>query len=243
MADKIDILTEDEDEVWERIARNNYSSTLLQPEAWFKAANEITAAMTQLEPKVLAWWQSIRSWADGNGIFDEHNVSGTYMMLAGYAIENLCKGHFINRLHSSEQIRRLELEQKVAKGELDESAIVKDCWKLTTAERQQVKSDGKFPSRLDKKHNLLEMVSLTGLRVKGTDDEELLARLTWAVRWFGRYPIPLSFKGMDKTKLSDGKTYSTTVLAGNDLERIKTLITTLRSHVGAKESYRLSEGT
>ncbi len=131
--------------------------------------------MDVLEPHLLAWWQSMHEWHRGNAMFREHDFCGLYMMLAGYAIENLCKGDAVDGLTSEEQIKRRELEEKVASGQLSQSSIVQECWKLTADEREQVKTDGKLPDRL-KRHELVAFVTATGLPL--TTDEQETPRTT-----------------------------------------------------------------
>ena len=84
---------------WDKVALSNYSTTLLSPQKWFETANQVGAAMAILEPQILVEWEMTREWARGRGIFPEHSLSGTYMMLAGLVIENLCKGHAVDGMH------------------------------------------------------------------------------------------------------------------------------------------------
>jgi hypothetical protein len=89
---------------WDRISLSNYAADLLNSRKWFETANELTAAMSVLEPHVLAWWQSLKEWSNGNAqIFREHGFQPLYMMLASYAIENLCKGYSVRRLDPTER--------------------------------------------------------------------------------------------------------------------------------------------
>jgi len=172
-------------------------------------------------------------------MFREHDFCGLYMMLAGYAIENLCKGDAVDGLTSEEQIKRRELEEKVASGQLSQSSIVQECWKLTADEREQVKTDGKLPDRL-KRHELVAFVTATGLPLT-TDEQELLERLKRAVLWFGRYPVPKDYRDRDETRLPDGTRYSTSWIGSTDTYRIKLLIQHLRKHLDAPESYRVTD--
>ena len=138
-------------------------------------------------------------------MFGEHSFAGLYMMLAGFAVENFCKGHDV------------------------------DC--LTLPQREQVKTKGKLPKRLDS-HNLVQLVSRTGLSIDPLE-EELLERLTRAVFWFGRSPVPTHHLNRDKTRLKSGKLHSTSWIGITDLYRAKALIQRIRQHVSAPESYRV----
>ncbi len=110
---------------------------------------------------------------------------------------------------------------------------------LTFEERAEVKTHGRLPKRVEG-HNLLRLVSDTGLSV-GIEEEELLQRMRRAVVWFGRYPVPKYYRDRDRAKLQDGKTYSTSWEGSMDAHRTKQLIRRIRDHVGALESYRVSE--
>jgi len=157
--------------------------------------------------------------------------------LAGFVIENLCKGHAVDELTSHEWLTRSKLEQQVAEGELKKDAIVQHCWKLTSHEREKVKKSGTLPKRI-KDHDLPRFVTNTGLSPIDIAEEELLERLKRAVVWFGRYPVPTRYQNRDRTRLKDGKIYSTSWRGGADPPRINALIKRLREHLGAPESYR-----
>jgi hypothetical protein len=192
---------------WDAVSLSNYSGELLRSQEWFENANELTAAMDVLEPHVLAYWQSMHEWSRGNMMFREHGFTALFMMLAGFAIENLCKGCAVE--------------------------------KLTFEERAEVKANGNLPKRLEG-HNLLELVKGVDLSVT-IEEEELLQRLRRAVVWFGRYPIPKYYRNRDRTKLQNGKTYSTSWEGSTDAHRTKRLIARIRHHVGALESYRVKD--
>lgn len=88
---------------WDAVSRSNYANELLSSQEWFDTANELTAAMELLEPHVLAYWQSMYHWSKGTMMFREHAFTALYMMLAGFAIENLCKGFAVNKLTFKER--------------------------------------------------------------------------------------------------------------------------------------------
>lgn len=222
---------------WDKVSRINYSSALLSPQKWFETANEMTAALAVLEPHVLAQWEITREWSRGNGIFPEHSLCGIYMMLAGLVIENLCKGHAVDELTPKEQVTRSKLEKQVANGTVKQNAILRQCWKLTSDEREQVKESGQLPRRIQGHHELPRFVTNTGLPIDITE-EELLERLKRAVVWFGRYPVPTDYRNRDQKRLNNGKIYSTSWVGGADAARINALIKRLRKHLEAPESFR-----
>jgi len=97
-----------------QIAR--FSQYVLSPEAWFCIADELEAAMKLLEPQIERCWENVRTNA---GVVEnkdiepppKHSLINVHMMLAGFAIENLCKGHLAGRLTWKER-------KKVKAGEL-----------------------------------------------------------------------------------------------------------------------------
>lgn len=149
----------------------------------------------------------MHEWSKKNMMFREHGFTALYMMLGGFAMENLCKGYLVNG--------------------------------LKTEEREEVKKNGELPKRLNS-HDLSSLVKDINLSMNA-EEEELLQRLKRAVLWFGRYPVPRYYRNRDRAQLSDGKTYSTSWIGSTDAHRIKQLIKRIRDHVGARESYRVSD--
>jgi hypothetical protein len=80
-----------------RIAR--FSQYMTQ-EAWFHTANKLIAAMKLLEPHIESYWESAnaRFLGQDSEPEPEHSLTDVYMMLAGFAIENLCKAYLVDRL-------------------------------------------------------------------------------------------------------------------------------------------------
>jgi hypothetical protein len=147
-----------------QIAR--FSQYVLSPEAWFRIADELEAAIKLLEPQIDRFWELFRAEA---GVVEKkdsepcpkHSLINVHMMLAGFAIENLCKGHLAG------------------------------C--LTSKERKKVKA-GDLPKRLDG-HKILKLVKRTGMTLSELE-RDLLARITQVISWRGRYPAPLSHDGI-----------------------------------------------
>jgi hypothetical protein len=104
-----------------------FSQYVLSMEAWFRTADELIEAMNLLEPHVVRFWDDVRSIAfaadmtsdmpaksqqkdflsnNQNGPApSKHNLINQHMMLAGFAIENLCKGYLVGRLSVKERER------------------------------------------------------------------------------------------------------------------------------------------
>jgi hypothetical protein len=147
-----------------RIAR--FSQLVLSEEAWFHAANELVVAMGLLEPHIEQYWKYLRALVhdQSSEAAPEHSLIGVHMMLAGFAIENLCKGYLASRLSPKEQ-------ERVKAGFLPES-FKKHC-SLELVERTGI--------------------ARTRLKLSETE-EYLVQRLGEAVFWRGRYPSATSHK-------------------------------------------------
>jgi hypothetical protein len=81
-----------------RIAR--FSQYILSQEAWFYTANKLIAAMKLLQPHIESYWEAFNAQFLGQDRGPEpgHSLTDVYMMLAGFAIENLCKAYLVDRL-------------------------------------------------------------------------------------------------------------------------------------------------
>jgi hypothetical protein len=76
-----------------RIAR--FAQYILSQETWFYTADKLIAAMKLLEPQIKAYWHS---FSQDTKPGPEPNLTDVHMMLAGLAIENLCKGYLVEHL-------------------------------------------------------------------------------------------------------------------------------------------------
>ena len=103
----------------------HFSQSVLSAEAWFRTANELITAMDLIEPHVERFWDDFRSLvfvvdqtsdapskhqtSDARSKHQttnppsKHNLINQHMMLAGFAIENLCKGYLVGRLSPEQQ--------------------------------------------------------------------------------------------------------------------------------------------
>jgi hypothetical protein len=111
--------------------------------------------------------------------------------------------------------------------------------RLSLEERNKLVTAGVFPKSLHT-HNLLRLASDVGFANKGLEDEELLRRLTHASIWAGRYPLSVQYDAATTEVFSDGRTYSLSYYAANDVERARSMAGRLRDFVGARASYRVS---
>jgi hypothetical protein len=132
-------------EIFARARIRDFSRSVLSPDAWFHTANELIAAMDLLEPHVERFWEDVRSVSFA---FDQttdppskhqksdvpqtreeseppkHSLINQHMMLAGFAIENLCKGYLASQLSYEQR----EAVQKA--GDLPKSLQGHDIVKL-----------------------------------------------------------------------------------------------------------------
>jgi hypothetical protein len=94
----------------------HFAQSVLSAEAWFRTADELIAAMDPLEPHVERFWDDVRSQVlvvdktsdappkhQTSDAPSKHNLINQHMMLAGFAIENLCKGYLTSRLSHEER--------------------------------------------------------------------------------------------------------------------------------------------
>lgn len=117
----------DDSETFSPARIRRFSQSVLSAEAWFCAADELIGAMNLLELNVERFWEDIRSMAFAADITSDapskpqqsdaapnkqnnvappkHSLINQHMMLAGFAIENLCKGYLAARLSDVERER------------------------------------------------------------------------------------------------------------------------------------------
>jgi hypothetical protein len=153
----------------ERAQIARFSQYVLSPEAWFRIADELEAAMKLLEPQIERFWECVRADA---GVVEKkdsepppkHSLINVHMMLAGFAIENLCKGYLAGGLSWEER-------------EDVKAGVLPKTWQAWRA------------------HDILELVLSTGVKV--TDIEKDLFKRTGDAIWRGRYPCPTSHKKIE----------------------------------------------
>jgi hypothetical protein len=189
----------------------HFAESVLSAEAWFRTADELTAAMDLVGRNVESFWDHFNSIIfavdmttdpptryhkrktkpkrQRNDADTKYNLANQHMMLAGFAIENLCKGYLAGLLGPTE--------------------------------RDKVKA-GKLPKRL-KTHDILKLVRSTGITIS-EQERDLLNRIG-DTNWRGRYPSPTGQAQIRPfTQWED------------DIARIKTFLPRLRAYVGAKNS-------
>ena len=90
----------------------HFAKSAANQDNWFRSANSLVAAMKQLAPLIERYFDVLKA-----GDFEdlpEHDQHFTFLMLGGYAIENLCKGCLIS------QLKAVELEDLREKGDFPE---------------------------------------------------------------------------------------------------------------------------
>jgi hypothetical protein len=83
-----------------------FSDLTLCEEAWFRAADDLIEAMALLEPRIKDYWQKASSQlldANNEKELPPLGLVNVNMMLAGFAVENLCKGFLAARLTKGEK--------------------------------------------------------------------------------------------------------------------------------------------
>jgi hypothetical protein len=82
-----------------------FAQYVLSQEAWFHTADKLIAAMKLLEPQIEFYWKAFNAEFLGQDSEPEpeHSLTDVYMMLAGFAIENLCKGYLVDRLSPNDR--------------------------------------------------------------------------------------------------------------------------------------------
>jgi hypothetical protein len=150
-------------EIFAKVRIRQFAQAVLSAEAWFRVANELTSAMQLLEPDIERFWEDLRSIgfaADAttdrpsknqkrdeptkkNDVTSRDGLINQHMMLAGFAIENLCKGYLTDRLSREDR-------ESVQAGVLPEALKRHDILKL-------VEQTGMALSEADK--NLLQRIT------------------------------------------------------------------------------------
>ena len=83
-----------------------FSELTLCEEAWFRAADDLIEAMALVEPRIKDYWQKASSQlldANNEEELPPLGLVNVHMMLAGFAVENLCKGFLAARLAKREK--------------------------------------------------------------------------------------------------------------------------------------------
>ena len=112
----------------ERAQIARFSQYVLSRDAWFRIADELEDAMKLLEPQIERFWNYFRA---ETGVIEKkdnepppkYSLINVHMMLAGFVIENLCKGYLAGRLSP-------KLQEKVKAGKLPRGLKNHDIPKL-----------------------------------------------------------------------------------------------------------------
>ncbi len=93
----------------------------------------------------------------------------------------------------------------------------------------------KFPKELQS-HDLVKLAKKANVDFS-TEEEDLMRRLTRSAIWYGRYPIPLKYTHSSGAQtFSDGKDYSVSWFGGNDVERIRKFVSSLKERIQSVKS-------
>ncbi len=85
---------------FQKLLNSAFTKRLLTPGYWFMTADDLTSAAERLAPDIEKFWKSLASPEESPSL---STLSGSrfqhiFMMLYGFAIENLCKGHVVTKL-------------------------------------------------------------------------------------------------------------------------------------------------
>ena len=89
--------------------------------------------------------------------------------------------------------------------------------------RAKVERDGKLPKLLST-HDLYQLMDRLGVAPTEQFDEILVRRLTRAAEWYGRYPVPVTYRTYNTVRYANGKQYSLPTLGADDLKRLARII-------------------
>ncbi len=181
--------------------RQNYCEALLDEGNWLRHAEGLLESADALQPVVDAAWASRSRWASAKGRLPFPSEADApiaiQMMLFSFAIENLLKASLVSH-------KKAEYEH-------------------------QLKAHPVLPPEL-KQHDLVKLAIKAKEVAKaaaqlGTDDEELLRRLTRRAEWSARYPVPARCEHMPGLqKFRDGEFGSTSQETSADARDAQRLV-------------------
>jgi hypothetical protein len=115
----------DDSETFTPARIRHFAESVLSAEAWFRSADELIEAMDLVGAHVERFWEDVRSIYvsfdmttdppskdqasdvppkhEKSDVTSRHDLMNQHMMLAGFAIENLCKGYLVGRLNRKER--------------------------------------------------------------------------------------------------------------------------------------------
>lgn len=186
--------------IWGPSFERTYLNDFLDPQAWLTAAAQLLKSIRLFEPQVTTAIATAKSWKgppSPTNPFPDLDACRTYLLLGGYALENLLKAALIQRYRPK--------------------------YKDSYAEKKTL------PEEL-KKHDLYSLGVRAGLRLT-LSDETFLRRLTQAVEWYSRYPVPSKPEGF-MVMFSDRKTYNLRSINGDDPERFEAFVARILAEFG-----------
>jgi hypothetical protein len=167
------------------------------------------AAAELFEATIEKQWQMYRTFDGDMRSLPSWDGRAVYFMLAAFSVENLLKGALVFANVPTNGIMYFRTYSPLY-GEI---------------------SQGDLPGIL-KTHDLNELAERLGLQLS-PEEEDLLFRLTRAAEWHGRYPVPVRYEDLQGERtFADGKRYNIRYSSGDDVERVKRLVTTLGEGLG-----------
>ncbi|MEX5283864.1 hypothetical protein [Nitrospira tepida] len=86
-----------------------FAQHVLDPNRWIATANHLMSAAERLAPDIEQFWKKLDE-LDEEATFSLSDLVGSqyqniFMMLYGFAIENLCKAHVVTKLSKDDRLR------------------------------------------------------------------------------------------------------------------------------------------
>lgn len=81
---------------------SHFAQHVLNPKLWIMTAENLISAAERLASDIEGFWKKLETFDDGSSLpvseMDGSRYHNIFMMLYGFAIENLCKGHAVTKL-------------------------------------------------------------------------------------------------------------------------------------------------
>jgi len=182
---------------------------LLDCRLWTDKAEELLTAASVVEPLVREHWNVVTTnFNEGRYSYDGGKTSRTPPI-------NLQGPYFVLVAYALENLFKAVIIQQDKKEHGDHISV----------NRQQ-----RLLSRIIG-HDLVALAGAAQLIIN-VSEEDLLVRLSQNSIWAGRYPVPVDWDKLRNAEVySDGKSYLTACFYPHDVDRLKTLVQRVKTHV------------
>lgn len=192
--------------------RSTYASNATDWTAWFATADELQFAAELLKPQVTEWWRGVVAWTEC--VARPRTVS--FPALGCHSIFLMLFAFAIENLCKGALIRDRRVDAS--------------SWSLP---------DARLPKEL-KTHDLRFLARAADFAVDELE-EDMLARLTRAGLWRGRYPVAVRYdESIHTVSMTDGRKFNARRFGESDVARVELLVARLRDHLGATRSFTVA---